>query len=63
MDRFEIAVPVAPARACPRAGRAGPIGVDEGFSWTLWYKEKASYDLEVRHATRRSNGHGTSWLL
>jgi len=30
MARFEIAVPADPARACPSAGRPGPVEVVEG---------------------------------
>ena len=36
MARLEMAAPVEPAKACPRAGRAGPLKVEEEFSWFLW---------------------------
>lgn len=35
MARFEMAVPVEPARACPNAGRAGPPKVEVCSSWVL----------------------------
>lgn len=36
MARFEITVPVDPARACPNAGSAGPCNAEELDSWFLW---------------------------
>lgn len=39
VQMFEIAAPVEPAMACPRAGRAGPPrigGTLSGDSWILW---------------------------
>jgi hypothetical protein len=43
MARLEMAVPADPARACPSAGRPGPVEVEEGVSWIWWWRVKASW--------------------
>lgn len=52
VQMFEMAAPVEPAMAWPRAGRAGPPRIDvdlSGASWILWYRSKASSESNVSY--------------